>query len=332
MALTTERRNELAQMNLPSEEAMRKRLRSFNTRTGLTMHDLADMSGYSFSAIRLFMTGNYDRHHAKESNTLALRAALKHLIDKYEVEQKVHLDGPHYETSTFVDLRRSILNAMRRGTAYLVDGPPGTGKTHALRRVEHEINSEDLGHAVYVYARQGIAPGSFLTECCIAAGIPSRGQIDQLLRKLRFFLGGQKRVVLLVDEAQHLDHSGLEVLRQLLDLPPYFGVVLAGSHDLSQRLSHWQMEQWRSRLRKKHYLDGLTRDEAKDILRGELRGLPAATVSQIVDGCRSQASRNGNKFDYISARDLFFAIEATKQQLDEAREAAQSKTQKGSAQ
>jgi type II secretory pathway predicted ATPase ExeA len=220
---------------------------------------------------------------------------------------------------------------MRSGSAYLVDGPPGTEKTYSLRVVEREINESGKGLAVYVYARTGHSPLTFLRECCISTGIPARGNIDQVLRKLRFFLGSKRtRVVLLVDEAQHLDHAGLEILRQLLDLPPFFGVLLGGSHDLTQRLAHWQMEQWRSRLRKTLYLNGPSQAEARQILRAELGPMSNADCDETIAECQATAHRMetvkgkvvSKSFTYTSARDLFGAIERAKEVVRPAHPAA----------
>ena len=317
MALTAKRKAELARMALPSDQEMTKRIRDFILRAGLSQAEFGQQIGYSIAAINLYLSGRYGENHPTEANTRAIRAAAKEFMDVHEISQDVRLRGNHYETDAFIEVRRAALNALEKGSAYLVDGPPGTEKTWSLRQIEREINEHNHGRAVYVYARVRHSPQSFLQECCTQAGIPNRGPIDMLLRKLRFFLSGG-RTLLMIDEAQHLDHSGLEVLRQLLDLPPHFGVLLAGSHDLTQRLSHWQMEQGRSRLRKTIYLNGPTVAESRRILRAELGGyLSDADCDEAIAGCKAKAmrvheeqGRQVNKtFHYISARDLFGAIE-----------------------
>lgn len=309
-------------MTLPGEDEMRNRIRVFLLRTGLNHGEFCDQIGFSSSAFGQFMSGRYDIHHPTEANTRNIRAVAKEFMDLHALHETYEVTGPHYATAGFEEVRRAALNALRRGTAYLVDGPPGTEKTHSLRRVEREVQERNLGRFVYVYARVNHAPSSFLQECCCAAGVPNRGTIDQLLRKLRFFLG-KGRTVLAVDEAQHLDHAGLEVLRQLLDLPPHFGVILAGSHDLTQRLSHWQMEQWRSRLRKTIYLNGPSKAEARHILRTELGDLTDADCDATIESCTARAVRMSvvrgkpveEPFEYTSARDLFGAIERAQEAL-----------------
>lgn len=325
MALSAKRKKELALMTLPSDDEMRTRVESFLRSSGLSRSEMASLIGYSYSSLTLYLNDNYGSHHRTEGNTAEIRATLKEFMDLHEVQNSFYFSGTHHQTTAYLDVRTAALNALAKGTAYLLDGPPGTEKTWCLRQVEREVNCTGLGRAIYVYARVRHSPQSFLQEICAAACIPNKGGIDQLLRKLRYFLA-KGRIVLIVDEAQHLDHAGLEVLRQLLDLPPHFGVILAGSHDLTQRLSHWQMEQWRSRLRKTLYLNGPSQQEARTILRAELGDMSDIDCDETIMSCRATAQRAqmvGGKqvnqpFTYISARDLFGAIERAKECLTKA--------------
>jgi hypothetical protein len=308
-------------MGLPSDTETIRRARAFALRAGLTFAELADMASVNPNSLRVFLAGCYDRHQGAESNTLNIRAALKQVIDIYEIVNLPPSAGPHYDTGEYSTVRHSMLTALSKGTAFLVDGPPGTQKSYTFCRVAEEINRGNEGRAVYVYARVDHTPGAFLVEACIEAGIPCRGTIDQLLHKLRFFLGS-RRTLLIVDEAQHLGLNGLEVLRQLLDMPPYFGVVLGGSHDLSMRLRDWRMEQWRSRLRRAHLLKGLSATEAALILRAELGPMHPDDVAAAIQDATVTAVRDRKSFSYISARNLFFAIEDARQMVAEARQPA----------
>jgi hypothetical protein len=307
----------LRALGLPSDAEIIRRTRSFVLHAGLTLNELADMASLNSSSLRVFLSGHYDAHKPADSNTLPIRAALKQVIDKHEMALPVAPDTRHYSTAEYESVRRSMWAALRQGTAFLVDGPPGTQKTYTFRRVAEEINRSKEGRAVYLYTRVDHSPQSFLTEACTEAGIPNRGTIDQLLRKLRFFLGGQ-RTLLIVDEAQHLSLQGMEVLRQLLDTPPYFGVALGGSHDLSMRLRAWQMEQWRSRLRRAHLLKGLTTGEVYEILATELGPMQMADINASIADATVTAVRDKKSFTYISARNLFFAIEDARQMIAEA--------------
>jgi DNA transposition AAA+ family ATPase len=198
-----------------------------------------------------------------------------------------------------------------------------------LLRIEREINTGTEGKALYVYARIHHTPQTFLSEICATAGIPSRGRIDNLARKVAFFLG-DTQTLLLVDEAQHLNHDTLEILRQLIDRPPYFGVVLAGSHDLANRLSFWRMEQWRSRVRKSIELNGPSEDECIAILQTEFPGIALTAARETIAECRVSAERTGvvkgklaaKRFDYISARDFFWAIKEARESMAQSKAGA----------
>lgn len=314
--LSIERKAHLKTAGLPSDAEVIRRTRAFVLRAGLTLAELADMATLNANSLRVYLSGNYDRHHSAESNTMNVRAALKDVIDRYEIEHTSPVEGKHYETKEYAEVRRSMWSALDHATAFLVDGPPGTQKSWTFRRVVDEINHSARARAVYVYASYGMSPQSFLIEACVEAGIPSRGSKLQLVRKLRFFLG-RGRTLLAVDEAQNLDVAGLAVLRQLLDQPPYFGVVLGGSHDLSVRFRDWRMEQWRSRLRRTHLLAGLTAKEAERILIGELGPMAASDIRETIGDATVEAARDGKKFSYISARNLFFAIEDARNAIRE---------------
>ena len=322
MPIPASRKHHLQALGLPSDAETIRRARAFILHAGLTITELGDMAAINPNSLRVFLSGAYDKHHGAESNTLNVRAALKQVIDRYEISNLPAMSGPHYDTVEYSAVRCSMWSALQQGTAFLVDGPPGTQKSYTFRRVAEEINRSKEGLAVYIYSRIDHSPQSFLVEACTEAGIPNRGTIDQLIRKLRFFLGG-KRALLIVDEAQHLNAKGLEILRQLLDTPPYFGVVLGGSHDLSKTISVWQMEQWRSRLRRTHLLIGLTPEEAAHILTSELGPMHRADINATIKDAQATAKRWEKRFDYISARNLFFAIEDARAALQTPAPAAQ---------
>ena len=339
MALSAERKQMLARMTLPSDTETVKRATLFRQRSGLTSDEFSRAIGYAGSTLSVYLNGNYGSELAEEhdgsGNTRAIRAALVEYMDLWEgMQQPQRLAAPH-RTKDFLRVVDACSQALKHSTAYVVDGPPGTQKTFSLRAAEHEINARNDGtRALYIYARINHSPLNFLREICNTAGVVSNGYIDNLMRKLRFFLV-EHRMLLIVDEAQHLGHETLEVLRQLLDLPPYFAVLLAGSHDLTQRLSHWQMEQWRSRVRKTLYLNGPSEAECRQILRAELGPeLTDDDCDQTIAQCQATGSRVevargkavSKSFDYTSARDLFGAIERAREVSN-----AQSQAQKAGA-
>jgi DNA transposition AAA+ family ATPase len=300
----------LKSLDLPPDAEMIRRVRSFLIESGLTTGEFAEAAGMNGSSFRVWLSGNYAGRKASkevEQNTLMVRAKLKEYLDHFEEAHDDFMGRPHYATRDYAAARKAILDSLKEGVAYVVDGPPGTQKTHCARRIAQEINESGKGRAVYMRVRCQQAPQSFLSEIAIRAGLPARGHIDQLIRKLRFFLA-DRRTVLLIDEVQALSKEGLEIARQLLDEAPYFGVVLLGSHSVSVTLDDWRMEQWRSRVRKTLFFNGPSREEAEDILLTQLGKMSRADLKDTIDEAMTTTKRGGKDIRYISARALFDAI------------------------
>jgi type II secretory pathway predicted ATPase ExeA len=320
VALSRERKAELAAMDLPDDRQTRWQLQHFMNCTGYTLRDVADAVGYSLVALHLFLSGRYDAHHERESNTLNIRAKLKEFMEENELPSSAQNVGRFYESSEFKIVRRAFYDAVNNGRACCIDAAPGGRKTWMLRALRDELTRIDANkngsarRAVYVYCRAGIRPLALLRRICAAANIPPRGMIDQLTKKIQFHFA-KHRAVLVFDEAQHLDDLALETLRELLDEPPYIGIVFAGSHDVQARFRDLVMEQWRERIRKPIELSGLTRDEAIGIVAEELPKLKHKAQEAIADGAVVVDLRRGRDVKYISARVLFFSIDEVKQQM-----------------
>ena len=310
---------QLKQMGLPGDQEMIRRARLFAMESGMTWIDMAEMAGLNPSSLRVYMSGHYDKHQGADSNTLLIRAALKQCMDRYEHKRGACRGGRHYSTAEFEDVRASMLSALSDGSAVLVDGPPGIGKSWVLERVTAEINSNKLGRAFYVYCTIGLSPQSFLVECCTVAGIPNRGTKMQILRKLAYFFE-EEHPLLVIDEAQNLPFETLETLRRLFDVRGY-GIVLAASYDLLARIRDYKMRMWESRLERAHLLQGATRAEAAAILAGELGPISDGIVDQAVKDATDSASRKIDEkrwtsFDYISLRKLFWNIRGARREME----------------
>jgi DNA transposition AAA+ family ATPase len=325
MALTTKRKAELAKMNLPSDQDLRQRALLFRQRSGLTLGEFSEAIGYGSSSLNVFLSASYDSNltgdHDSSRNSLNIRAALKQYLDLQEDIQPAPQSHTLHPTKDLARVVESCLRALDHGSAYVIDGPPATQKTFSLREAERQIKLRNDGsRALYLYARINHAPTGFLRTLCNEAGVTNRGDTDQLILKLRHFLA-RGRTVLMVDEANNLPNETLDVLRQLLDLPPHFGVVLAGSDELSRRISHWKMERWHSRVRKTLYLAGPSQAEAREIMRAALGPLSNADCDATIAGCQAHASRTevaddkpiSQRFNYISARKLFWAIDRARE-------------------
>jgi len=153
---------------------------------------------------------------------------------------------------------------------------------------------------------------ALLAEILISGGMQvRRNYTDSIVRRIRHNFAS-RRVLLVLDEAQDLSDEGLNTVRTLLDEPPYFGLIFAGTHNLKDRFHMLDNEQLRSRQRKFIELEGLTRDEVKEICESETgRTLSAERLDKLVKYCTVPDHRRGRR-EYLSARQLFFAIDSEK--------------------
>jgi DNA transposition AAA+ family ATPase len=313
MALSSERRKQLLERTLPQRDATRKLLNDYLARTGLMLSDFARRINYSKMTLQLFNSGHYEK---VASNDAAIRAAIHDFIDAHPIEPLTESDGRLYETENVRLVRNCFYEALDGRCAYYFRGAPGSQKTFVLQHLIAELNRAEIsknGHgrrAFYVYCREGIRPTSLMKRVAESAGSPSVGDADRILRNLRFDIG-RRNVLFVFDEAQHLDISCLETLRELHDMPPHCGLLFAGSHELEKTFNRIDMEQWNSRLRKGAELPGISESEAAEIIRAEL-DLPEAKAAKLIESCYAKDLRKGREVRYISARMLFWSVQKLK--------------------
>jgi hypothetical protein len=311
----------LARLKLPEDTTVRARLDRWMSQTGWNDFDVADAvakadgRNYSRSAVNLYRLGRYP---GKPDCTRAIRAALISLMDARPtiLERSVH--GETYHTESYRKVRRAFYGALDHAWAYCIDGAPGTQKTRLLLSLCADLEATEVGkngsarRSLYVRCRPRMSRRDLLVEISLAAGIPGRGYIGQMIRKLRHFFGG-RRVLLILDEGQQLDNDALETLRELLDEPPYFGLLFAGSHDLRRKFTQLELEQWRSRLQNIIELGGLTEEELRAVWTKEVGATSEKNFKKLLAYCEVSDFRKGGA-KYFSARNLFFAIERSKEE------------------
>ena len=117
-----------------------------------------------------------------------------------------------------------------------------------------------------------------------AVGCRVAGEIEPMLAGIKFEFR-HHRVLLVIDEAQHLSIECFETLRELLDQPPYFSLLFAGSHDLKRKFDEFSatLEQWNSRIVAKVRLPGLEKQEARGIIDREIGHLLQGKSAREVD-------------------------------------------------
>ena len=258
--------------------AVRTRIVDYLARTGLTQPDFARRVGYSVVTLRFFLSGQY--HNVGRSSRHFVAAA-EDFMRAHPIGHANRVQGELYDTANVRKIRQTFEQLLPRPVAQLIYAPPGSQKTFAL---EHEVarlnrvelSKDDGRRAYYVYARQGIRPRDLVRRVAVALGCRSTLDVDSMLNGIRFDYR-DRRVLLVVDEAQHLSLDCFETLRELLDQPPCFSLLFAGSHDLKRMFDEFSatLEQWNSRIVAKVRLPGLERGEAVGIIEREIGALVA---------------------------------------------------------
>ena len=122
---------------------------------------------------------------------------------------------------------------------------------------------------------------------------------------------GTRMKNLVFDEAQHLPIASLETIRELLDQPPPFGLLFAGTHELEAIFARQALalEQGRSRFHADQTLPGISKEEAVTIVHSELGlGLTQRKIQKLISKSCITDLRNGGKYSYVLARRLFWVI------------------------
>ncbi len=310
MALSNEERRLLLERTLPQSRQVREILTDYLARTSLETADFGRRINYSRVSVNQFLAGKYETVAA---NDAPIRAAILDFIHAHPVELLSQVEGKLYDTENVRIIRKYFYEALDNRCAYYFRGAPGCQKSFVLEHMVAELNRTELaknGHgrrAYYVYCRDRIRPADLMKRVAEAAGSINVGGIDRILRNLRFDFGSRK-VLVVFDEAQHLSIDCLETVRELLDRPPYCGLLFAGSHELEKTFQRLDMEQWTSRLRQGAELPGISESEAAQIIVAELGTIGESATKKLISQCYARDLRKGREVKYISARLLFWTI------------------------
>lgn len=193
--------------------------------------------------------------------------------------QFYHPLAPHFEAL------QVLLTALSSGEGFIkVTGEVGTGKTLICRKLLNELGDD------YIVA---YLPNPYLNpnemRAAIAAELGLDAQVDQHLlttalnEKLIALYAENKRVVLLIDEAQMLPLESLEALRLISNLETesskLMQVVLFGQPELDERLAQDNLRQLRQRITFSYQLRALEKQETASYVEHRLnvsgyRGAP----------------------------------------------------------
>lgn len=310
------------QAEVPLYQRTIAQVREYLAKSQLTIDQLAYHTGYGGQTLDRFLQGRYHENPARSVKLVA--AALTNFIVNNPAGQPEEELGRLYRTENFDTLEKWFDYCQKRGKMCCVYGPPGSQKTFAIQHIVADQRRAELtdGHrhhrSFYVYCSEGLTPLELVRKLLEAAALPACRSLQRNLAGLRFSLR-ERRTVFVFDEAQHLSVACLEIVRELNDLRPHFGVMLLGSHSLQARFTAKaaELEQWNSRITGSIELPGISNETAERIVREELGALAdkPSKIAAMLDACMTVDiySRKREK-KYRSARKLFGTLEQIKEQ------------------
>ena len=149
----------------------------------------------------------------------------------------------------------------------VVTGEIGSGKTTLLEQFLQEL--DDNTTVVRIHQTQ-VTAVQFLQSLLVQFSIRPFNMrkaelLDALSTHLRKVLSEDRRVVIVIDEAQNLDINVLEEIRMISDIGPGAGrvvsIILAGQPELNATLDSPALEQLAQRTRLRFHLKALTEAE-----------------------------------------------------------------------
>ena len=172
-----------------------------------------------------------------------------------------------FSTVSMTENRQTVERIVRRGEGIsLVVGESGTGKTLLLRMLRKVLDAEYTVSLLFNGRLE--TPKAFLQQILFDLRLPFANADETELRLALWDFARQDSTpgfVLLLDDAQYLSTPVFEEIRLLLNCDdgavPFFRVVLAGTTDLEEKLTHPSLDAFNQRIVSRSYLDMLTREE-----------------------------------------------------------------------
>jgi type II secretory pathway predicted ATPase ExeA len=233
-----------------------------------------------------------DRHSLKKS--IILSDSVKMYLKHFNLTQSPFAEEPD-PNIFFPDAERvGILNSLKKdlqsGTPLTrLTGNEGSGKTMLCRLLLRDLPAANF-EVIYLDNPVGSFQDLLYIVCCDLGMEPTADPATDLLPELHNLLEEsrekQKKIILLVDEAEKLFLAALErLLRAICEVndTPVLQVVLAGRPELDEHLKQLEAYCTDIDIESKYQLEPLTEEEVAAYLKFRLTavGLPADTEKEV---------------------------------------------------
>ncbi|MBI4224418.1 MAG: AAA family ATPase [Deltaproteobacteria bacterium] len=176
-------------------------------------------------------------------------------------------------------LMRLLYAARERKQGAVLTGEYGSGKTVLSRVLLHDLNRAENCQTVLI-VNPRISKKEFFKEMLFqmggeetSLGIEEGTLLRLLEKRVQGTFQQNKRIILIVDEAQSLEEETLEAIRLMLNVQSeeafYITLVLIGQSELKKRVE--RVEPLKQRLALRYHLDPLDLPETENYIKHRLR-------------------------------------------------------------
>jgi DNA transposition AAA+ family ATPase len=238
----------------------------------------AQALGYSGGVISAYKSRTYN------GNTKALEEKIGAWL-KREARRLERMEVPTAETATMEQVRRAVTIAQDEADIAVIIGEAGTGKTTALRQYAKESHS-----ALLVEVDPSFSKVTLINAIAHALGVEDKGGMNAVVERVVEALKGRD-AVLIIDEADYLSDSSLELVRRIINDKARTGVVLAGLPRLEYKIRNLRNdhEQLASRIGVFMKLGRLKKADAEKIISGVWSDLSGETLDALIKTANGSA-------------------------------------------